>query len=101
MTAGQEERERVIKRLNEQFAANEKLIGTRTRVLRLDFGPPIGFPVQFRVLGPDAEQLRRIAYQVRDKMREFEETREFIFPGMNNPNWFAWRLIKTALERWG
>ncbi len=66
----------MIKRLNEQFAANEKLIGTRTRVLRLDFGPPIGFPVQFRVLGPDAEQLRRIAYQVRDKMREFEETRE-------------------------
>src|SRR6202008_1207132 len=34
------------------------------------FGPPVGFPVQFRVIGPDANQVREIAYQVRDVMKQ-------------------------------
>jgi multidrug efflux pump subunit AcrB len=38
-------------------------------VLRLEFGPPVGFPVQFRVIGPDASQVREIAYRVRDAVR--------------------------------
>ena len=40
------------------------------RVDRFNFGPPVGFPVQFRVIGPDAEQVREIAARVRDVMRE-------------------------------
>ncbi len=28
------------------------------RVVRLDFGPPVGFPVQFRVVGPDPAKVR-------------------------------------------
>src|SRR6202008_1294 len=34
------------------------------------FGPPVGFPVQFRVIGPDANQVRDIAYRVRDVVRQ-------------------------------
>jgi multidrug efflux pump len=33
----------------------------RVRVSRLDFGPPVPFPVQFRIVGPDPMELRRLA----------------------------------------
>ncbi len=45
------------------------LTDARTRVDRFNFGPPVGFPVQFRVVGPDPKIVRTIAYQVRDVMR--------------------------------
>ena len=41
----------------------------RTRVSRLENGPPVGYPVQFRVLGPDPAMVLRLAAQVRDTMR--------------------------------
>jgi multidrug efflux pump subunit AcrB len=34
------------------------------RVTRLEMGPPVGFPVQFRIVGPDIQQVRAIARQV-------------------------------------
>jgi multidrug efflux pump subunit AcrB len=42
----------------------------RVRVDRFNFGPPVGFPVQFRAIGPDTQKVREIAYQVRDVMRQ-------------------------------
>ncbi|PZW45911.1 multidrug efflux pump subunit AcrB [Humitalea rosea] len=42
----------------------------RIRVSRLDFGPPVGFPVQVRVTGPDPAELRRAADQVLAVLRE-------------------------------
>ena len=39
------------------------------RVDRFNFGPPVGFPVQFRVIGPDPAKVRDIAYRVREIMR--------------------------------
>jgi multidrug efflux pump len=41
----------------------------RIRPSRLELGPPVGYPVQFRILGPDATHLRRIAHQVAAVMR--------------------------------
>jgi len=41
----------------------------RVRVDRFNFGPPVGFPVQFRVVGPDAMRVREIAGQVREAVR--------------------------------
>src|SRR5690606_32526059 len=40
------------------------------RVTRLENGPPVGYPVQFRVSGEHIDQVREIAYQVREKIRE-------------------------------
>ncbi|MBV1919316.1 MAG: efflux RND transporter permease subunit [Pseudomonadales bacterium] len=40
----------------------------RLRVYRLLYGPPVTWPVSFRVVGSDPLQLRRIAYQVREIM---------------------------------
>jgi multidrug efflux pump len=41
----------------------------RLRPSRLELGPPVGYPVQFRVIGPDPMRLRDIAAQVRAAMR--------------------------------
>jgi multidrug efflux pump len=65
-TAGIEQRERVRARLLDLFAQDEALPDVKARVTRLEFGPPVGFPVQFRVIGPDKAQVREIAYRVRD-----------------------------------
>jgi multidrug efflux pump subunit AcrB len=64
------DREAVRGRLLELFAKGEQLPDLRGRVTRFEFGPPVGFPVQFRVIGPDAAQVREIAYRVRDKVRD-------------------------------
>jgi multidrug efflux pump subunit AcrB len=69
-TAGIEQRERVRARLMELFAKDEALPDVKARVTRLEFGPPVGFPVQFRVIGPDKAVVRDIAYRVRDAVRQ-------------------------------
>ena len=63
-----EARERIKTRL-EKAVADGALSEARVRVDRFNFGPPVGFPVQFRVIGPDAKKVRDIAYRVRDVMR--------------------------------
>jgi multidrug efflux pump len=42
----------------------------RGRVTRLENGPPVGYPVQFRVMGPDHDQVRRIADRVEALVRK-------------------------------
>ena len=41
----------------------------RGSVLRLENGPPVGFPVQFRVNGTNLAQIRDISHQIADIMR--------------------------------
>src|SRR6266704_959389 len=60
-------RERVKARL-ERALAEGALGEARTRVDRFVFGPPVGFPVQFRVIGPDPMKVRAIAEDVRKVM---------------------------------
>jgi multidrug efflux pump len=62
-----EARERVKARL-EKAIADGALSQARTRVDRFVFGPPVGFPVQFRVVGPDPLKVRAIAEDVRKVM---------------------------------
>jgi multidrug efflux pump len=75
-TAGIEQRERVRARLLELFAKDEALPDVKARVTRLEFGPPVGFPVQFRVIGPDKAVVRDIAYKVRDVVRQSKLVRD-------------------------
>jgi multidrug efflux pump len=42
----------------------------RARVLRLENGPPVGYPVQFRVSGADIPTLREFARKVADVVRQ-------------------------------
>jgi multidrug efflux pump subunit AcrB len=48
----------------------------RVRVSRLDFGPPVPFPVQFRLVGPEPETLRQLADQWVPTLREVPGTRD-------------------------
>ena len=60
-----EARERIKARI-EKAVHDGALSEARVRVDRFNFGPPVGFPVQFRVIGPDTHKVRDIAYKVRD-----------------------------------
>jgi len=63
-------REAVRTALLQAFAAPDgSWSHLRTRVQRLENGPPVGYPVVFRVSGEDVEVLRGIAQQVATKMR--------------------------------
>jgi multidrug efflux pump subunit AcrB len=67
MTKGAAARERVRTRLQERFA--NEFTALRARVQRLENGPPVGFPVVFRVSGPEPGELRKVAQKVADVMR--------------------------------
>lgn len=54
----------LIKSLNEQFPT------LRSRVTRLENGPPVGYPVQFRVTGEHIEEVRALARKVALKVGE-------------------------------
>jgi multidrug efflux pump subunit AcrB len=64
-----EARERIKAKI-ENAVADGDLSEARVRVDRFNFGPPVGFPVQFRVIGPDPKTVREIAYKVRDVVKE-------------------------------
>src|SRR5207248_509313 len=71
------ERERVRERLLMLFVND--FPGLRGRVSRLENGPPVGFPVQFRVSGEDIATVRRIARETADTMRQDPATRDVQF----------------------
>lgn len=60
-------RERIKTRLEARLK-DGALAAARVRIDRFNFGPPVGFPVQFRVVGADPGEVRKIAYQVREVM---------------------------------
>jgi multidrug efflux pump len=68
-------RERIKARI-EKAVEDGDLSEARVRVDRFNFGPPVGFPVQFRVIGPDPKVVRDIAYQVRDVVKQNENIRD-------------------------
>ncbi|MDM7463580.1 efflux RND transporter permease subunit [Tepidimonas taiwanensis] len=60
-------RDRVMATLEEHIR-NGEFAEARVRIARLLYGPPVAWPVQFRVFGPDPNRVREIAYRVRDVM---------------------------------
>jgi multidrug efflux pump len=65
-------RERVIQRL--RTALDADFPGIRTRVHRVPLGPPISYPIQFRVIGDEPAQLKAIAERVVAKVRAHPHT---------------------------
>lgn len=78
MTKGAEARERLKTRL-EGLVADNVIPEARLRIDRLNFGPPVGFPVQFRVLGSDSDSVRTVSDKVRTAMRANPNTRDVQF----------------------
>jgi multidrug efflux pump len=62
MTKGGEARERVLAKIQQLFDDGFPLV--RGRVNRLENGPPVGYPLQFRVFGQEPQKVRAIAEEV-------------------------------------
>jgi len=62
MTKNMEARERLRSRL--MASVDQQFPEVWVRLSRLELGPPVGFPVQFRVVGPDTQKVRAIAREV-------------------------------------
>ncbi|WP_075292453.1 efflux RND transporter permease subunit [Pararhizobium arenae] len=68
MAKDENARERLIVKLRTVLA--EDFPSIRAKVDRLFLGPPTGWPVQMRVMGPDRAEVRRIADQVKQKFHD-------------------------------
>lgn len=66
----------------------------RLRVSRLELGPPVGYPVQFRIIGPDPMELRHIAGVVRTVMRANPHIRN-ISDNWGNPS----KMVDVAVDQ--
>jgi len=92
VTKGLEQRERVKAKLEHALATEfPNLVG---RVYPLELGPPVGWPVQYRVSGPEPEQVRTIAFKVAQEMGSA--------PGAENVN-YNWmepaRTIRIRVDQ--
>ena len=60
-------------RLDKLFNNNPAFADVRLRTSTIGSGPPVGYPVQYRVSGPDKEKLRAIAQEVAAVMRSHSD----------------------------
>jgi len=72
MTKDNTARERVMQRIRQAFATDFPQV--RGRVMRLNVGPPMDYPLVFRVFGEDPAMVRAIAGRVADVMRANPDT---------------------------
>jgi multidrug efflux pump len=77
MTKDLDARERVFAQLDKLFASDFEAV--RARVQRLQNGPPVAYPVMFRVLGEEPQQVRAVAEQVRQVFKADPATRDVNF----------------------
>ncbi len=73
-------RERLHRRLETLLA--EEFPAVIARVAPLELGPPVGWPLQYRVVGPEVETLREIAFRVGDAMAKDGGVRHVNFDWM-------------------
>jgi multidrug efflux pump subunit AcrB len=70
-------RERIRAKLDRLLP--EQFPEATTRVYPLELGPPVGWPVQYRVSGPDVTAVRQIAYKVAALLADQRDARNVNF----------------------
>ena len=80
VTKSLEARERVKARLEK--ALQDDFPELVARVYPLEMGMPVGWPVQYRVSGPEPDKVREIAYRVASVMAENPQLRDVNFDWM-------------------
>lgn len=70
-------RERLRTKLEKLLA--EEFPNVTTRVYPLELGPPVGWPIQYRLVGPDVERLRNLAPQLAEIVAAHPSTRRTSF----------------------
>jgi multidrug efflux pump subunit AcrB len=77
---GYEERKRVQDRLEQLLA--EEFPEVVARVAPLELGPPVGWPVQYRVSGPDKDEVTKIAQRLAQVVAANPQARDVNFDWM-------------------
>jgi multidrug efflux pump len=85
-------RERLRARLEKQLA--EELPSVVARVSPLELGPPVGWPVQYRVSGPDLSRVRAIALSLAEVMGADPHIAEIGFDWMEPA-----RQVRVAIDQ--
>jgi multidrug efflux pump subunit AcrB len=92
MTKDLDAREAVRERLMNM--AEQQFPQAWLRVTRLELGPPVGYPVQFRVVGPDTQVVRQIAREVEQAVASNRKVRD-VQLDWNDPV----RALKVQLDQ--
>ena len=92
VTKGLEPRERVKAKLEQALATEfPSVVG---RVYPLELGPPVGWPLQYRISGPDPEQVRAIAFKVAQVIASDADARNI------NYNWMEpARAVRVRIDQ--
>jgi multidrug efflux pump subunit AcrB len=94
-----EARERLEAKLTQYL--NEEVPQAVTRVAPLELGPPVGWPVQYRVLGDDLERLREIALELGQIIADHRGARDVNFDWMEPGRQVRIRIDQDQLRRLG
>ena len=71
------------------------------RVSPLELGPPVGWPLQYRVLGPDLEKVREIALKLAQVMATAPDTRRINFDWMEPQRQLRVKVDQDEARRLG
>jgi multidrug efflux pump len=71
VTRNVEAREALRERLIRLY--DSESLGARASISRIENGPPVGYPVQYRISGEDTDVLRKAAAQIAEVMRQAPE----------------------------
>lgn len=69
LTDGPKQRDELMRRLRKKVADGD-FPEARVRIKQFVFGPPVTYPVLFRVVGPELDELRKIAARVQSAMEQ-------------------------------
>lgn len=100
VTASAREREAVLAAIREAVARGE-FPEARVRAHTLLYGPPVQWPVSFRVLGPDVLELRRLAREVRDVVARNPYTVDAHLEWQERVPVLRWRIDRERLRAIG
>ena len=92
-------REGLHRRLERKLA--EEFPEAITRVSPLELGPPVGWPLQWRVTGPDIEAIRKVAMQLADRIAADPGARLTNFDWMEPARRLRVQLDQDAARRAG
>lgn len=92
-------RERLQRRLERLLA--EDFPSAVSRVYPLELGPPVGWPVQYRVSGPDIEEVRAIALRLAQTMATNPDTRHINFDWIEPARQLRLRVDQDQARRLG
>jgi multidrug efflux pump len=94
-----EARERLQASLEKSLA--EQFPDVVSRVSPLEMGPPVGWPLQYRVTGPDKDEVRRISLDVARLMGADARTRNMNFDWMEPARQVRIRIDQDEARRLG